>query len=153
MCLLGAGSALTRGAGRRLGGLGRLRRGRRGGRSALGRGLLDGGRRVLVLRRGKARLQRRHQVGHRSSVGLGRSADVDLLPLCLALDHLEYLLAVFVVVLRGVERRAERIQFLGGPKGMEVSGEAIPEVAAAKGPSGPDVQDDVISPEDIAWEE
>ena len=52
-----------------------------------------------------------------------------------------------------IDVRAERIQFLGGPKGMEVSGEAIPEVAAAKGPSGPDVQDDVISPEDIAWEE
>ena len=52
-----------------------------------------------------------------------------------------------------IDVRAERIQFLGGPKGMEMSGEAVPEVAAAKGPSGPDVQDDVISPEDIAWEE
>ena len=52
-----------------------------------------------------------------------------------------------------IDVRAERIQFLGGPNGMEVTGEAVPEVAAVKSPSGSDVQDDVISPEDIAWEE
>lgn len=52
-----------------------------------------------------------------------------------------------------IDVRAERIQFLGGPKGMEAPGDGVPEVAAAKGPSGSDVQDDVISPEDIAWEE
>lgn len=52
-----------------------------------------------------------------------------------------------------IDVRAERIQFLGGPKGTEMSGEAVPEVAAAKAPSGADVQEDVISPEDIAWEE
>lgn len=51
-----------------------------------------------------------------------------------------------------IDVRAERIQFLGGPKGMEVSNEAVPEVAAAKTPSG-DGSDDVISPDDIAWEE
>lgn len=52
-----------------------------------------------------------------------------------------------------IDVRAERIQFLGGPKGMEPTVEGVPEVAAAKAQSGPDVQDDVISPEDIAWEE
>ena len=52
-----------------------------------------------------------------------------------------------------IDVRAERIQFLGGPKGMEGSGEAVPEVAAAKSPSGGDASDDVISPDDIAWEE
>lgn len=52
-----------------------------------------------------------------------------------------------------IDVRAERIQFLGGPKGMDNPGEPVPEVAAAKGPSGADTQDEVISPEDIAWEE
>lgn len=52
-----------------------------------------------------------------------------------------------------IDVRAERIQFLGGPKGTEVSNEAAQEVVAAKGAAVGDVQDDVISPEDIAWEE
>lgn len=53
-----------------------------------------------------------------------------------------------------IDVRAERIQFLGGPKGTEVSNETAQEVvAAAKGAAVGDVQDDVISPEDIAWEE
>ena len=54
-----------------------------------------------------------------------------------------------------IDVRAERIQFLGGPKGGDgTSGDAAPEVSAAKTPSGhADAQEDVISPEDIAWEE
>ena len=52
-----------------------------------------------------------------------------------------------------IDVRAERIQFLGGPKGMETNGEVAQEVVAAKGASVGDVQEDVISPEDIAWEE
>lgn len=52
-----------------------------------------------------------------------------------------------------IDVRAERIQFLGGPKG-EGAGDAAPEAPAAKVSSGStDAQDDVISPEDIAWEE
>ena len=52
-----------------------------------------------------------------------------------------------------IDVRAERIQFLGGPKSADGASEVIPEVAAAKGPLGADIQEDVISPEDIAWEE
>lgn len=52
-----------------------------------------------------------------------------------------------------IDVRAERIQFLGGPKGTEATGEVAQEVVAAKGASVGDVQEDVISPEDIAWEE
>ncbi len=53
-----------------------------------------------------------------------------------------------------IDVRAERIQFLGGPKGGDGGGDAAPEVPAVKTSSGgADVQEDVISPEDIAWEE
>jgi single-strand DNA-binding protein len=53
-----------------------------------------------------------------------------------------------------IDVRAERIQFLGGPKGVEGINDAAPEAAAAKASSAQaDVQEDVISPEDIAWEE
>jgi single-strand DNA-binding protein len=51
-----------------------------------------------------------------------------------------------------IDVRAERIQFLGGPKGMEPAMGADVSVAAPK--SGDvDPQDEVVSPEDIAWEE
>ncbi len=52
-----------------------------------------------------------------------------------------------------IDVRAERIQFLGGPKGMEANNEVVQEVAAAKGSSVSEGSEDVISPEDIAWEE
>lgn len=53
-----------------------------------------------------------------------------------------------------IDVRAERIQFLGGPKGTEVTNDAAAEMPAAKSSSGhADVSEDVISPEDIAWEE
>lgn len=52
-----------------------------------------------------------------------------------------------------IDVRAERIQFLGGPKGVEAPNEGAQEVVAAKGASVGEVQEDVISPEDIAWEE
>lgn len=53
-----------------------------------------------------------------------------------------------------IDVRAERIQFLGGPKGGDGASDAAPEAPAAKTSSGQaDAQEDVISPEDIAWEE
>ena len=45
-----------------------------------------------------------------------------------------------------IDVRAERIQFLGGPRG---EGQTVPSGDAAKDVNEPDV----ISPEDIAWEE
>jgi single-strand DNA-binding protein len=51
-----------------------------------------------------------------------------------------------------IDVRAERIQFLGGPKGTEPTmGQDAPAAAPKGGDSDP--QDEVVSPEDIAWEE
>jgi single-strand DNA-binding protein len=52
-----------------------------------------------------------------------------------------------------IDVRAERIQFLG-PKGMEsINGGSESPAGAAPKTGDADPQDEVVSPEDIAWEE
>jgi single-strand DNA-binding protein len=52
-----------------------------------------------------------------------------------------------------IDVRAERIQFLGGPKGMEPGNGGGDAPAAAPKSGDADPHDEVVSPEDIAWEE
>ena len=74
-----------------------------------------------VLDRGEARLERRHQVGHLLRLRLLR-LDGDLLAVRLALDQLEDLLAVLVVVLRRLEVRGQRVDQLLGHLELAVRG-------------------------------
>ena len=52
-----------------------------------------------------------------------------------------------------IDVRAERIQFLGGGARPEGAGSVAAAEGAAKEAHEPQQQDEVISPEDIAWEE
>ena len=52
-----------------------------------------------------------------------------------------------------IDIRAERIQFLGGPGKGNGSPSAAGEQAGAAAATGSQDQDEVISPEDVAWEE
>ena len=69
---------------------------------------------VLVAHRVEARLERRHQVGNLLLLLVGRRLHGDLLAGRLALDEVEDLLAVGVVVLVGLERSRERLDELLG---------------------------------------
>ena len=81
---------------------------------------------LRVLDRREARLEGGHQVGDLLRL-LVRRLDRDLLAVGLGLDQLEHLLAVLVVVLRGLEVRRQRVdQLLGhlelAVRGLEVLG-------------------------------